>query len=242
MASKPRSSGRVTKKTQKVRENDALAPILLEALGAESQQLVDAGIPSFEPRQRLPLTCMTVRVPISTPLQLLLLLLGEGTLLAIVSATNANAASIMALDTDYSYVRPWHPLTRNELIVWLGTLFFMGRHPEFNREYHWQTRISGMGRLKYYMSKTRWEQIHRFFRINPKGSEREPGQPWYYKVDPLLTTVRENIRNAVVPASWLVVNELMIPFQGRTKHNIKIRGKPIKEGFKMWCLGFVGFI
>ena len=106
MASKPRSSGWVTKKTQKVRENDALAPILLEALGAESQQLVDASIPSFEPQQRLSLTCITVRVPISTPLQLLLLLLGEGTLLTIVSVTNANAASIMALNTNYSYIRP----------------------------------------------------------------------------------------------------------------------------------------
>ena len=49
---------------------------------------------------------MTVRVPITTPLQLLLFLLGEGTLLTIVGVTNANAASIMALDTDYSYVRP----------------------------------------------------------------------------------------------------------------------------------------
>ena len=35
------------------------------------------------------------------------------------------------------------------------------------------------------------------------------------------------------PTSWLVVNELMIPFQGRSKHLIKIKGKPIKEGFKM---------
>ena len=165
---------------------------------------------------------MTVRVPISISLQLLLLLLGEGTLLAIVSATNANAASIMALDTDYSYVRPWHPLTRNELIVWLGTLFFMGRHPEFNREYHWQTGISGIGRLKYYMSKTWWEQIYCFFRINLKGLERELGQLWYYKVNLLLTIVYKNIRNAVVPASWLVVDELMILFQGRIKYNIKI--------------------
>ena len=186
---------------------------------------------------------MTVRVPIVTPLQLFLLLLGEGTLLAIVNATNANAAAFMEMVLDnLSSTRPWHPLTRNELIVWLGTLFFMGRHPEYNREYHWQTGIPGMGRLKYVMSKNRWEQIHRFFRINPKGLERQSGQPWYYKVDPLLTTVRENIRNAVVPASWLAVDELMIPFQGRTKHNIKIQGKPIKEGFKMWCLGFSGYI
>ena len=170
-----RRLGRQTKKSFKVRENDALAPILLEALPIESQHLVEQGVPQFEPQQRLSFMPMTVRVPITTPLQLLLLLLGEGTLLAIVGATNANAASTMALDTDYSYVRPWYPLTWNELIVWLSTLFFMVRHPKYNREYHWQTGIPGMGQLKYHMSKTWWEQIHRFFRINPKGLERQSG-------------------------------------------------------------------
>ena len=47
--SEPRTIGRQVKKSLKVRENDAFGPILLEALGTESQQLVNAGIPSFEP-------------------------------------------------------------------------------------------------------------------------------------------------------------------------------------------------
>ena len=136
MASKPRSSGRTTKKTQKVRENDALAPILLEALGAESQQLVDAGIPSFEPQQRLPFTSVTVRVPVVDPLQLFLLLLGEGTLLAIVSVTNVYTCWVMEEELlNFTQSRPWHFLTRNELIVWFDILFFMGRHPKYDRDY-----------------------------------------------------------------------------------------------------------
>ena len=240
-AQKTRSSGRQTKPSFKIQENDALRPILLEALPAAAREIANEDIPPFEPQERLPFLSMTIRVPIASPLQLFLLLLGEGTLLAIVAATNANATLVMALETDYTNVRPWHPLTRNELIVWLGTFFFMGRHPEHNREYFWSEK-PGMGRLKYHMSKTRWDQIHRFFKINPKGIKRQPGQPWWYKVDPLLTTVRENIKKAVDPASWLAVDELMIPFQGRTKHSIKIKGKPIKEGFKMWCLGFKGYI
>ena len=130
-------------------------------------------------------------------------------------------------------------MTRNELIIWLGSLFWMGRHYEYNREYYWDKGISTFGQKV--MSKTRWEQIHRFLKINLK-SKRQEGQPWWYKVDPLLTTVRQNIQEAVHPASWLAVDELMIPFQGRTKHSIKIKGKPIKEGFKMWCLGFKGYI
>ena len=134
--SEPRTLGRQLKKSLKVRENDALAPILLEALGTESQQLVNAGIPSFEPQQRLSFAPMTVQVPITSPLQLFLLLLGKETLLTIIGATNAYASQIMKEELlNSTRPRPWHPLTRNELIVWLGTLFFMGRHPEFDRDY-----------------------------------------------------------------------------------------------------------
>jgi hypothetical protein len=75
-----RRSGRQTKKSFKVRENDALAPILLEALPTEAQHLVDKGIPQFEPQQRLPFESMCLRVPVISPLQLFLLLLGEKTL------------------------------------------------------------------------------------------------------------------------------------------------------------------
>jgi len=134
--------------------------------------------------------------------------------------------------------RPWHSLIRNELIVWVGTLFHMGRHYEYNREYYWK---EGHGQLGRHMAKTRWEQIHRFLRINTE-SERQPEQPWFYKLDPMMSTVRQNIQNAVEPASWLAVDELMIAYQGRSKHTIKIKNKPIKEGFKMWCLGFRGYI
>ena len=53
----------------------------------------------------------------------------------------------------------------------------MGRHYEYNREYHWDTGSLSIGRLGKHILKTRWEQIHRFFRINFKGSERPLGEP-----------------------------------------------------------------
>jgi Transposase IS4 len=58
----------------------------------------------------------------------------------------------------------------------------------------------------------------------------------------MMSIVRQNIQNAVEPASWLVVNELIIAYQGRWKHTIKNKNKPVKEGFKMWCLDFKGYI
>ena len=97
---------------------------------------------------------MYARVPIISPLQLFLLLLGEETLIAIVNAINTYAASVTEVIIEFRRTRPWYPLTRNELIVFLGTLFFMGRHYEFNKEYYYCAR---MRRLNQYMLKTRWE-------------------------------------------------------------------------------------
>ena len=54
--------------------------------------------------------------------------------------------------------------------------------------------------------------------------------------------VHQNIKNAVFSATWLAVDELMVVFQGQTKHSIKIKDKSIKEGFKIWCLEFGGYI
>ena len=136
-AQKTRRSGRQTKKSFRVRENDALTPVLLEALPTKAQHLVDKGIPQFEPKRRLPFESMRLRVPIISPLQLFLSLLGEETLELILTATNAYALLVTQEEAmHYKRPRPWHPLTRNELIVWLSTLFFMGRHHEMNREYY----------------------------------------------------------------------------------------------------------
>ena len=34
----------------------------------------------------------------------------------------------------------------------------------------------------------------------------------------------------------------MVPFKGRSIHTVKLPGKPIPEGFKLWCLGsFEGY-
>ena len=141
---KTRSSTRQVKKSWKLRENDEFAPIVLEALPPTAKPLVDKGIPLFEPHSRVPFDSMHPRVPVQSPLQLFLLVLGEETLLQILTATNAYAAMVMDNTTGLQDPRPWHPLTRNELIVWLGSLFWMGRHSERNREYYSRERLRGV--------------------------------------------------------------------------------------------------
>jgi hypothetical protein len=40
----------------------------------------------------------------------------------------------------------------------------------------------------------------------------------------------------------LAIDESMISFGGNSSHTVKIRNKPIKEGFKVWVLGDKGYV
>jgi hypothetical protein len=48
--------------------------------------------------------------------------------------------------------------------------------------------------------------------------------------------------SAVLPASWLAVDEIMVSFKGRSIHTMKIKNKPINEGFKIWVFNFNSYI
>ena len=235
-AQKTRVSTREVKKSWKARENDACIPIPVEPIPTQTKPLLDNPMPAFEPKFRVPYQSMRSAVSVDDYLELFLCLFGESNLALIVASTNAKA-DCYAPTTPSPRPRPWKPLTRNELIVWIGVLFYMGRHYEINEEDYWKPDIHHLGK---YMSKTRWEQIHKFLTINIE--ERLDGQPWHYKLEPLASVIRSNLQKACYPASWLAVDEMMIKFTGRSRDTTKVLKKPIKEGFKMWCLGFKGYI
>jgi hypothetical protein len=46
----------------------------------------------------------------------------------------------------------------------------------------------------------------------------------------------------VIPLSWFTVNEAIVPFVKRFNHIVKMDNKPVSEGFKIWALGYDGYI
>ena len=48
--------------------------------------------------------------------------------------------------------------------------------------------------------------------------------------------------------AWVILgqnvsfDEMMVPFSGRSRHTIKIKNKPILEGFKIWALCNRGYL
>jgi hypothetical protein len=95
-----------------------------------------------------------------------------------------------------------------------------------------------------YMTFFRFEQIKRYFHISPPSttSTRLSTARWHTKLDPLSNLLRMKFKAYVILSQNVSFDEMMVPFAGRSKHTLKIKNKPVKEGFKIWALCDHGYL
>jgi hypothetical protein len=203
------------------------------------KELIDQPIPQYSPPIEVERTPFKIHWIGNDPFSLFIKFLGETSIIAIVNATNAKAGGQMGPLPHFA--RKWVPLTRGEFFCWLGLLIYMANYTGMSRQDHWP-------RLKSFMSQERWEQIHRFLTFNISTTHLpqpppQPGpstEPAWFRVEPVYSIIRSNCQEAITPSSWVSVDEAMVPFHGRSKHTVKMPGKPISQGFKLWVLGSSG--
>lgn len=216
--------------------NNPTNPIPTEKLSHELQTKLANPREPYNPRFSVPYDEMKPKVSRRDPLQLFLYFFTEQCIATIVASTNIKAT---AEGRDTQHPRPWKPLMRNELLQWIGLLFYMGRHNEMRRTDYWSS--SARKPLGQWMGRERWEQIHRFLCITTRHSlqaGQPPPKPWFSKLLLVANWIRAACQAAVIPPSRCTVDEAMAAFQGRSSHKVKIKGKPIEEGFKLWVLAF----
>ena len=85
------------------------------------------------------------------------------------------------------------------------------------------------------MSLNRFEQLKRYFHVSDPRIELEV-KDWYKKLDPLASVLEERFRAYYLPAIKVAIDEMVVRFCGRSQHILKIRNKPIKEGYKIFAL------
>ena len=59
---------------------------------------------------------------------------------------------------------------------------------------------------------------------------------WYQKIEPLGSILREQFQQYYLPGTKDAIDEMVVRFCGRSRHRLKIRNKPIKEGYKIFAL------
>jgi len=90
------------------------------------------------------------------------------------------------------------------------------------------------------MSLTRFEQIKRYFHVSDPRIELDR-QHWYKKLSPLAEQLQERFHHYFVPGTKLAINKMMVRFCGRSLHTLKVKNKPIKQGYKIFALCSQGY-
>jgi hypothetical protein len=136
--------------------------------------------------------------------------------------------------------RPWTNLTIKELLIFLAFLIYLGLYPLHGVEELWNDDPSGpVHQIAQEMTLMRFQQIKCYLHIS-KPQDQDQAQdinsPYYAKVEPLLSHIRDISKKLYSPSSNISIDEMMIRFSGRSIHIIRIRGKPTPEGFKIFAL------
>ncbi|KAJ0407397.1 hypothetical protein ATCC90586_000104 [Pythium insidiosum] len=166
-----------------------------------------------------------------TPLVVFRLLLSPSDIETIVLHSNQYAILHGAQD--------WCPLDADELRTWIGIVIYMGVYQMARPMDGWSTDDR---QPKYpfasYMSRNRFKHIERYLHISPPHTQVGS---WYAKIEPLVTNMKTAFRKYYVPPSNVSVDEMMVRFSGRSAHTVRMKNKPIAEGYKIISLSAKGY-
>jgi hypothetical protein len=147
-------------------------------------------------------------------------------------------------------LREWVQLVPAELHVFIGAIIYMGVHSEPNTALYWNTDPARgpIHTIPSYLSLRRFEQIKRYLHIScaetdmSKGMNDPNNKIWWYKVEPLASSLQATFQQYYSPSSSVSIDELMIRCFGRSSHTYKMPNKPIKQGYKVYGIADHGYI
>jgi hypothetical protein len=148
----------------------------------------------------------------------------------LVCNTNLNAEAKEARTGRYGEGRRWKPIDRHELSTWIGLLIYIRLNGNSSIGSYWSTDKHCIHRLMLLMLEYRFEQIKRYFHVSPLTAEPID---WYMKLSPLFEHLRTSFKAFCVPSQNVSVDEIMKAFTGRSAHTVKMKNKPVGEGYKM---------
>jgi hypothetical protein len=169
----------------------ALNPILIEPIAtavAEQLPLPTRNIPEYEPPLHLSFIEGYPLCERLSELEIFQLLFTDDCLDIIVANTNSYAENDRETQTT-PFIRPWQATDRTEILHYISCLFYMGMHIEKLREEYWKPP----SRLATIISKTRFDQLNRYFHIRDTTLiPEEPTDEFYWRVEPVKTIIRQN--------------------------------------------------
>ncbi len=133
-------------------------------------------------------------------------------------------------------------LTVPELKQFLGINFVMTyiRYPRL-RQYWSQDEALRCAIIADSMTNKRFEQIRRYLHFTNNDNPDADDRLW--KLRPFLEKLKISFREAVDGEEFQAVDEMMIPFKGKSSLKQYIKSKPHKWGYKVWVrAGVTGYV
>lgn len=128
-------------------------------------------------------------------------------------------------------------LTKDELYVFLGINIMMGYHKLPSLRHYWATGADlGVKPVQEAMARDRFLSILGKLHVNDNTKMDPNKKDKLYKLRPLIESLSRKFKEIRSPGETLSVDESMIRFKGRSTIKQYNPMKPIKRGYKLWCL------
>lgn len=163
--------------------------------------------------------------PTQTPFQSFSTFFSNELLNLLVSETNLYASS-----------KGFHgiPFNEEEIYCFVGILLFSGYHKLPRKRMFWNTDADcNVEMVRNAMRRNRFDEAMRY--IHLVDNNKIDGTDKLFKVRPLFDIINKNFKK-IPPQKNVSVDESIIPYYGHHGCKQFIRGKPIRFGFKLWCL------
>ena len=117
----------------------------------------------------------------------------------------------------------------------LGVLLLTGYH-SLPEEYHYWSTQPDLGFPAVYntLSRNRYHEIKRYLHF--ADNQRLTGGDKMSKISPLYNMLNCNLVQFCIFHKLLSVDESMVPYFGHHSTKMFIKVKPIRFGYKIWCL------
>ena len=126
-------------------------------------------------------------------------------------------------------------VTIEEMKVFISILIVSGYNVLPGKRFYWESSPDVRNELIYQsMRRDRFIQIMRFLHFANNTQPDMSDKMW--KLRPLMNVMKNNFMMQFRPVKQLDYDESMVPYYGRHSCKQFIRGKPIRFGYKVWCL------
>ena len=132
------------------------------------------------------------------------------------------------------------PFTDGDLRAWIGLVILMGIHQLPEVQNYWSSDpLLCVPAVKTVMPSKKFKKIVETIHCNdnttnpPRG---ETGHDKLHKLRPLLTKLHQKFATLYKVSGTVSVDESMIAFKGRSSMKQYMPMKPVKRGYKVWCL------